>query len=185
MSNLKIERFKYITRSLEMAKTPEDKCEIVELVALRLATFGKQWNSQKATNSVRSIVQHVGKVHMANIPTKTKKDKTVLELYYAAILEKYCTPEEEIEDLVMVTVALAEGTVNVAYSDFIVATGGVLPYVYSSAGPINTGLSLDADTGEISGIPTVVGEGPHKTYTVTDAEGTQVSTGNIPILINA
>jgi hypothetical protein len=92
MSNLKIERFKYITAALDLTNSSEGKCEIVQLVALRLSTFGKQWNSQKATNNLSSSVQHVGKLHIANIPTKTKKDKNLLELYYAEILQKYCTP---------------------------------------------------------------------------------------------
>lgn len=55
------------------------------------------------------------------------------------------------------------GTVNVAYAHALVAPGGTLPYTYSILVPsLPPGLSLNASTGNISGVPTSPG-----TYTFT------------------
>ncbi len=56
------------------------------------------------------------------------------------------------------TAALAGGTVGVAYSDTLAATGGTAPYTWSvTAGALPDGLSLSAATGEISGTPIAAG----------------------------
>jgi hypothetical protein len=53
---------------------------------------------------------------------------------------------------------LDDGTIAVAYSDFVTATGGTAPYTYAvTSGSLPTSLSLNASTGEISGTPTVAG----------------------------
>ncbi len=65
---------------------------------------------------------------------------------------------------------LAQGTVGVAYSRTITASGGTAPYTYSiTAGALPTGLSLSGG-GVISGTPTAAGTSTF-TVTATDAAG--------------
>ncbi|MBI5406211.1 MAG: putative Ig domain-containing protein, partial [Nitrospirae bacterium] len=60
--------------------------------------------------------------------------------------------------LSVTTTALASGTINLAYSQTLVASGGKTPYNWSViAGTLPTGLSLAGGTGVISGTPTVTG----------------------------
>jgi large repetitive protein len=49
---------------------------------------------------------------------------------------------------------LPAGNVGVGYNQSVAASGGIGPYVYSVAGPLPTGLTLDVSTGTISGIVT-------------------------------
>jgi hypothetical protein len=67
--------------------------------------------------------------------------------------------------------SLPNATLGVAYTQTLVATGGLKPYTYSlTAGSLPPGLSLSA-TGTISGTPTAVGASSF-TVTVTDTEPT-------------
>ncbi|MGO4838548.1 Ig domain-containing protein, partial [Rhizobiaceae sp. 2RAB30] len=67
--------------------------------------------------------------------------------------------------------ALAGGTVGVAYSRTVSASGGLAPYAYAVAsGALPAGLSLNPSTGAITGRPTAVG-GATFTVTATDAGG--------------
>lgn len=53
---------------------------------------------------------------------------------------------------------LGGATAGVAYTQAFVASGGIAPYQYAlSAGTLPTGLSLDASTGQLAGIPTQAG----------------------------
>jgi hypothetical protein len=67
------------------------------------------------------------------------------------------------------TTSLPNGQVGSAYSQFVTASGGVLPYSWAvSVGTLPAGLSLNASTGEISGTPSA--SGPNNfTVQVTDA----------------
>lgn len=57
--------------------------------------------------------------------------------------------------LTITTTGLPNGTVNVAYSVFLQATGGNAPFTWSLAGGVLPGgLTLNPTTGEISGTPT-------------------------------
>lgn len=56
-----------------------------------------------------------------------------------------------------VTCPLSAAQVGVAYNSLLVATGGTPPYTYSITGSLPPGLTLNASTGAITGIPT--GEG--------------------------
>ena len=64
-----------------------------------------------------------------------------------------------------------DATVGTAYSQTISASGGTAPYNYTiTSGALPTGLSLNAATGEISGIPSAAGTYSF-TVTATDANG--------------
>src|SRR6266581_3078790 len=57
-----------------------------------------------------------------------------------------------------ITTTPQQGTVGVAYSATLQATGGTTPYSWTiSSGPLPTGLSLNSVTGAISGTPTQSG----------------------------
>ena len=83
--------------------------------------------------------------------------------------------------LTLTTTSLLGGTVNVAYSAAITATGGTTPYIFSGTG-LPAGLSINA-AGQISGTPTAAG-----TFTiaatVSDASSpVQTKTSNVTIAI--
>ena len=62
-----------------------------------------------------------------------------------------------IPQLNITTTSLPNGVQNVVYSQTLSATGGVTPYTWSLAsGNLPSGLTLNATTGVISGIPTIL-----------------------------
>ncbi len=67
------------------------------------------------------------------------------------------------------TSPLAAGTIGVAYSVTLAATGGTAPYTWTvTVGSLPASLTLDPDTGEISGTPTTA-ENPSFTVQVEDS----------------
>ncbi|MFN7976184.1 MAG: putative Ig domain-containing protein, partial [Acidobacteriota bacterium] len=71
--------------------------------------------------------------------------------------------------------SLPNGTIGVAYSQTVTASGGTAPYTFAvTAGALPAGLALNAATGVISGTPTATGTF-NFTITATDANG---CTGN-------
>ena len=72
--------------------------------------------------------------------------------------------------LAVTTTSLPDGTVGVAYSTMLEATGGTAPYTWAiTVGAIPAGLSLNTSTGEISGTPTTA-ETQNFTVEVTDGD---------------
>ena len=76
----------------------------------------------------------------------------------------------------LITVApttLADGTLTVAYSQNLSASGGATPYTYAvSSGTLPAGLALSSSTGALTGTPTVSnGTGTSITVTASDANG--------------
>jgi Putative Ig domain len=80
------------------------------------------------------------------------------------------------------TSTLAGGTVGMAYSATLEATGGTTPYSWSkSSGSLPAGLTLNASTGAISGTPTTSGTSSF-TVKVTDAsDGTATKSLSVAV----
>jgi hypothetical protein len=75
------------------------------------------------------------------------------------------------------TSSLPNGEVNKAYSQTVVVTGGTPPYTYSkTAGSLPSNLSLDSNTGAITGTPNVA-RSYGFTITVTDKASATASQG--------
>ena len=86
--------------------------------------------------------------------------------------------------LTLPVTTLPNGTVGVAYSQAVAATGGLKPYIYSLApnsAPLPSGLTLGND-GTITGTPTGQTGTTNFTVQVTDALS-NVATGNFSIII--
>jgi hypothetical protein len=78
---------------------------------------------------------------------------------------------------------LPGGKVNIDYSQQLVATGGRTPYTWAVAtGPLPPGLTLNAQTGVISGRPTSTGVFAF-TVSVTDATPTTATSAQIRITV--
>ena len=79
--------------------------------------------------------------------------------------------------------SLPNGEVGVAYDQTLATTGGITPYTWSiKSGILPDGLSLDTNTGAITGIPTTAGGLDLITFSVADTVvGTSSRTLNISI----
>jgi len=68
---------------------------------------------------------------------------------------------------------LPDGYIGLAYNQTIIANGGTAPYTFAiTSGALPAGLTLDSNTGVISGTPTNAGSSPF-TLTATDNNGCQ------------
>jgi hypothetical protein len=86
--------------------------------------------------------------------------------------------------LVVITTSLPNGTVSVAYNATLGAGGGVPPYTWSIVtGTLPDGLTLDAGSGLISGMPTTAGVS-NFTAQVQDSDQ-QVAQQTLQIVVNA
>ncbi|MGO9437348.1 MAG: beta strand repeat-containing protein [Terracidiphilus sp.] len=72
--------------------------------------------------------------------------------------------------LSITTISLPNGLVGSSYSATLAATGGTTPYSWSlTSGSLPAGLTLNAATGTISGIPTAAANATALTFAVTDS----------------
>ncbi|HTW46492.1 MAG TPA: putative Ig domain-containing protein [Acidobacteriaceae bacterium] len=84
--------------------------------------------------------------------------------------------------LAVQTTSLLNGTVNVAYSQTLVATGGVSPYTWSIiSGSLPAGLSLGTTTGAITGTPTATGTSSFEVEVTDSASDT--ANANLSIMV--
>lgn len=92
------------------------------------------------------------------------------------------TVNATLTQLAVVTTSLPNGTQNTAYNAMLAATGGVTPYTWSIiSGNLPLGLSLNANTGAISGTPSGGGTS-NFTVQVTDTN-TPPGTASAPLSI--
>lgn len=98
----------------------------------------------------------------------------------------YETQDVSVADLIITTTSLPNGSVGVSYSATVAATGGVTPYAWSiAAGSLPAGLSLNSQTGAISGTPATGGTS-NFTIQVTDAQDPpDTATKSLSITVNA
>jgi hypothetical protein len=75
-----------------------------------------------------------------------------------------------ITGLTILTTPLSNGVVNAAYSQTLAATGGTAPYTWQlTFGTLPPGLTLNASTGVIGGVPTAGATATPLTFKVTDS----------------
>ncbi|MFP3975315.1 MAG: PKD domain-containing protein [Dehalococcoidia bacterium] len=67
------------------------------------------------------------------------------------------TIEARVSTLNITTTELPDGTEGEAFSATLEASGGTTPYIWSMSGNLPAGLTLDSDTGHISGTPSTAG----------------------------
>jgi len=81
------------------------------------------------------------------------------------------------------TSSLPSGTVDLAYSTTLAATGGTSPFTWSiTSGALPKGLSLDPDTGAITGAPSAPVTSGALTFKVTDS-GSPVQTASVNLTL--
>jgi len=89
-------------------------------------------------------------------------------------------------DLVITTTSLPAGTVGVAYSATLEATGGVPAYTWSVvSGSLPNGLSLGSSTGIISGTPTASGTSYFTVQVADSQQPADTDTQALSITVNA
>jgi hypothetical protein len=96
-------------------------------------------------------------------------------------------PLTVLQALSITTSALPDGHVGTAYAASLAATGGVPPYQWTlSAGALPQGVSLNAATGALSGVPSSSSNAAMLTFEVSDTQSpaAQAST-SLPLTITA
>jgi hypothetical protein len=123
---------------------------------------------------------------MYSVPLMPQPDGTSLTAQYAgsdilwpagvsAVLGPQAVP-------VVATASLPDATIGSAYSQTLVASGGIAPYLWV-AGPLPPGLTL-AQNGTLSGTPTVAGTYTLSLSVVDHAASPQAADANLQVVIH-
>jgi WD40 repeat protein len=80
---------------------------------------------------------------------------------------------------------LPNGTLNVAYTTTLTASGGTSPYTWSITGSLPAGLSLNTSTGVISGTPTAAGTSSFTARVTDTATPAATTTKLLSITVSA
>jgi alpha-tubulin suppressor-like RCC1 family protein len=88
-----------------------------------------------------------------------------------------------IANLAITTASLTDGRVGVPYAATASASGGTEPYSWQASG-LPAGLSIDAASGQISGIPKKLGAA-QVTFSVTDRFGIEASSAPLSLSVGA
>jgi hypothetical protein len=78
-----------------------------------------------------------------------------------------------------VTCPNSAAQIGITYNSLVVATGGMPPYSYSIAGTLPPGLSLNATSGAVSGVPASMGSNNFTAAATDSAEGSASNSCNI------
>jgi hypothetical protein len=84
------------------------------------------------------------------------------------------------------TTSLPGGTLGIAYSATLTATGGTMPYTWSIiSGSLPTGLTLSPSSGSITGTPTATGTATFTVQAADSASQPVTATKNLGIVVSA
>ncbi len=90
------------------------------------------------------------------------------------------------QPVIITTSSLPDGFVNLAYSATLTASGGITPYTWSLAsGSLSAGLTLNTNTGVITGTPTTLGTSSFAARVTDAGNPAQTATQALSIVVNA
>ncbi|HXA78736.1 MAG TPA: Ig domain-containing protein [Candidatus Acidoferrales bacterium] len=86
---------------------------------------------------------------------------------------------------VVTTASLPGAVIGTAYSATLASTGGTAPITWAlKTGTLPVGLSLDADTGVLSGTPTTVEAATPLTFEATDTDMATADSSGLTLVVN-
>ena len=165
------------TQTVDQGKT----LSVMATVANDTSSQGVTWSligsgTLTGTSSTGTTYNAPGSVTVASTATLTATSKA--DTAKSTTLTINLVPPPSVT-----TASLSAGTVGVAYSAPLVATGGAQPYTWSvTTGALPTGLLLNTSTGAITGTPTVINTF-NFTVQVMDSQNLTAS-ANLSIIVN-
>jgi hypothetical protein len=126
--------------------------------------IGADTNANNPVNYFRGVIDE------ASIYSRALSASEIHAIFSAGSAGK-CPGQEPCPAITLGPSVLSGGTVGEAYGQNVSASGGAGPYTYTvTGGALPAGLSLNANTGEITGMPAVSGSNSFA-ITATDANG--------------
>lgn len=137
---------------------------------VRIGSSGQSAVSNSTVSEAYKVLSSTG--------AQTAAKTGVTSRRWAAVIATYkgfqATAPVVVDPLSVTTTSLADGEADIAYAEFLEATGGTLPYTFTvTAGALPDGLSLSSD-GAITGTPTEPGTYSF-TVTATDSAGSPLT----------